>query len=224
MQDTDKTTNVWSHAFLIWKITFGRWAVAWAGLWEKGVWANSEQHFWVFFFNFSWAKKKNWKHCSVRTEKLHWKKLKIFFGKNFFFSEKPFFLGLCNYMEVRNRLLLAILCMQHILKYLILLWLILLTMYTYIFHGLIFKKNCSQCFHFKGQKLVLFFNSQLRVLVLTLKFLVLKKSLLLLPKLFFDFFLPLFYATFQCGRYNVFNFFFFFPKKSWKNHPKKLHT
>ena len=25
-----------------------------------------------------------------------------------------------------------------------------------IFHGLIFKKNCSQCFHFKGQKLVLF--------------------------------------------------------------------
>ena len=39
------------------------------------------------------------------------------------------------------------------------------------------------------------------------------------------FFLPFFYATFQCGRYNVFNFFFFFflPTKSWKNHPKKLH-
>ena len=36
--------------------------------------------------------------------------------------------------------------------------------------------------------------------------------------------LPFFYATFQCGRYNVFkNFFFFFlPTKSWKNLPQKL--
>ena len=25
------------------------WAVAWAGLWEKGVWADSEQLFWVVF-------------------------------------------------------------------------------------------------------------------------------------------------------------------------------
>ena len=49
MQDTDKRTDVWSRNFLIWKINFGLWAVAWAGLWEKGVWADSEQLFWVFF-------------------------------------------------------------------------------------------------------------------------------------------------------------------------------
>ena len=31
------------------------------------------------------------------------------------------------------------------------------------------------------------------------------------------------YATFQCGHYNVFKFFFFFfPTKSWKNLPQKL--
>ena len=40
MQDTDKRTDVWSRNFLIWKINFGLWAVAWAGLWEKRVWAN----------------------------------------------------------------------------------------------------------------------------------------------------------------------------------------
>ena len=49
MQDTDKRTDVWSRNFLIWEINFGLWAVAWAGLWEKGVWADSEQLFWVFF-------------------------------------------------------------------------------------------------------------------------------------------------------------------------------
>ena len=37
------------------------------------------------------------------------------------------------------------------------------------------------------------------------------------------YFLPFFYATFQCGRYNVFKFFLFFlTTKSWKNHSKKL--
>jgi hypothetical protein len=43
---------------MIWKIDFGLWAVAWAGPWEKGVWADSEQLFFGGFFNFSWAKKK----------------------------------------------------------------------------------------------------------------------------------------------------------------------
>ena len=33
---TDKRTDVWSQDFLIWKINFGLWAVAWAGQWEKG--------------------------------------------------------------------------------------------------------------------------------------------------------------------------------------------
>ena len=58
MQDTDKRTDVWSRNFLIWKINFGLWAVAWAGLWEKGVWANSEHHFWVVFSIFHGQKKK----------------------------------------------------------------------------------------------------------------------------------------------------------------------
>merc|ERR1712008_83004 len=37
----------------------------------------------------------------------------------------------------------------------------------------------------------------------------------ILPKNKKNFFLPFFYATFQCGRYNVFEFFFFFfcPQK-----------
>ena len=35
--------------------------------------------------------------------------------------------------------------------------------------------------------------------------------------------LPFFYASFQCGRYNVSKFYFFsLTTKSWKNHPKKL--
>ena len=43
-----------------------------------------------------------------------------------------------------------------------------------------------------------------RVLVLTLKFLALKKTWFFLCKKTFSKFLPLFYATFQCGRYNIF--------------------
>ena len=47
-----------------------------------------------------------------------------------------------------------------------------------------------------------------RVLVLTLKFLALKKTGFAPVKntsqIFFDFCLPLFYATFQCGPYNIF--------------------
>ena len=35
------------------------------------------------------------------------------------------------------------------------------------------------------------------------------------------FFLPFFYATFQCGRYNVFKFFFS-AHKNWKKPPKKV--
>ena len=40
---TDKRTDVWSQDFLIWEINFGLLAVAWAGLWEKMVWADYEQ-------------------------------------------------------------------------------------------------------------------------------------------------------------------------------------
>ena len=63
MQDTDKRTDVWSQNFLIWKINFGLWAVAWAGLWEKGVWVDSEQLFWLVFsiFHGQKIKKKNLK-------------------------------------------------------------------------------------------------------------------------------------------------------------------
>jgi hypothetical protein len=35
-RDTDKRTDVWSRDFIIWKINFGLWAMAWAGQWEKG--------------------------------------------------------------------------------------------------------------------------------------------------------------------------------------------
>ena len=48
--DTDKRTDVWSRNFMIWKINFGLWADAWARLWGKGIWADSEQLFWVFFY------------------------------------------------------------------------------------------------------------------------------------------------------------------------------
>jgi hypothetical protein len=43
---------------MIWEINFGLWAVAWAGPWEKGVWADSEQLFWVVFSIFHGQKKK----------------------------------------------------------------------------------------------------------------------------------------------------------------------
>ena len=55
---TDKRTDVWSRNFLIWEINFRLWAVAWAGPWEKGVWADSEQLFWVVFSIFHGQKKK----------------------------------------------------------------------------------------------------------------------------------------------------------------------
>ena len=31
LENTDKRTDVWSRNFMIWKINFGPWAVAWAG-------------------------------------------------------------------------------------------------------------------------------------------------------------------------------------------------
>ena len=86
IETTDKRTDVWSRNFLIWEINFGLWAVALAGPWEKGVWANSEQLFWVFFSLFRGQKnflKIFWKHYSVRTKKLHnnfKKKIWNFFG------------------------------------------------------------------------------------------------------------------------------------------------
>ena len=69
---TDKRTDVWSQNFLIWEINFGLWAVAWAGPWEKGVWADSEQLFWVFFSIFHGQKNSFeflFLHRSVHTEK-----------------------------------------------------------------------------------------------------------------------------------------------------------
>ena len=54
---TDKRTDVWSQNFLIWESIFGLWAVAWAGLWEKEVWADSEQLFGVVFSLFRGQKK-----------------------------------------------------------------------------------------------------------------------------------------------------------------------
>ena len=63
-------------------------------------------------------------------------------------------------------------------------------------------------------------------LLITVLFLALKK-LVFLKKKFFPkkniFFLPFFYATFQCGPYNVFKFFFFFfDHKKLKKPPSKV--
>ena len=68
---TDKRTDVWSRDFIIWKINFGLWAVAWAGLWNKRVWADYEQLFWAFFSIFHGEKKiilamKNWKNRQIK--------------------------------------------------------------------------------------------------------------------------------------------------------------
>jgi hypothetical protein len=89
--NTDKRTDVWSRDFIIWKINFGLWAVAWAGLWNKRVWADYEQLFWVFF-SISHGQKKRiliffFLHCSVRTEKLHKIRFK-FFQKKIFWTPK----------------------------------------------------------------------------------------------------------------------------------------
>ena len=43
LTSTDKRTDVWSRDFIIWKINSGQWAVVWAGLWNKRVWADYEQ-------------------------------------------------------------------------------------------------------------------------------------------------------------------------------------
>ena len=92
---TDKRTDVWSRDFIIWKINSGLWAVVQDGLWKKEVgqlWATFE----ACYFTFLWPKKYVkfcWKHHSVRTEKMHWKKKKnIFFSwEDFFFQKKHLF-------------------------------------------------------------------------------------------------------------------------------------
>jgi hypothetical protein len=88
---TDKRADVWSQDFIIWKINSGQWAVVWAELWNKRVWADYEQLLRPFLSLFR-------KHYSVCTEKL----LNTFFTKFFFFNflnpkkwkKQFFFLGL----------------------------------------------------------------------------------------------------------------------------------
>ena len=73
----DKRTDVWSRDFLIWKINFGLWAVAWAGLWNKRVWSLKT------------PKRPHWKVALKKGKNI------FFWGgrKNFFFR-KTIFLGL----------------------------------------------------------------------------------------------------------------------------------
>ena len=40
---TNKGTSVWSQDFIIWKFNSGLWAVDWARLWNKRVWADYKQ-------------------------------------------------------------------------------------------------------------------------------------------------------------------------------------
>ena len=94
---TNKRTDACWDIFMIWKINSG---LVWAAgpVLEKKVWGRLWATFEGVFFMFSWAKKRKfffWKNCSVRTEKLHRKKVKNFFflgGENFFFYVLLFFL------------------------------------------------------------------------------------------------------------------------------------
>ena len=74
--------------------------MVWAGLWNKRVWADYEQLLRPVFSLF-WGQnffiKFFWKNHSVRTEKLHRKKVKkkyFFWGRFFFFHKTLFVLGL----------------------------------------------------------------------------------------------------------------------------------
>ena len=58
---TNKRTDVWSRDFLLWKINFVLWAVAWAEKWEKRIWADYEQLLRPVFSLFRGQKKFNLK-------------------------------------------------------------------------------------------------------------------------------------------------------------------
>ena len=78
--------------FLIWEINFGLWAVAWAGPWEKGVWADSEQLFWVVFSIFHGQKKKKIENIVAPALKscIEKRLKKRFFWEEFFFQKNHF--------------------------------------------------------------------------------------------------------------------------------------
>ena len=108
---TDKRTDVWSQDFILWKINSGLWAVVWAGLWNKRVWADYEQLLRPVFSLFRGQKilkKSFWKHYSVRTEKLH----NTFFHNFFLYFLKPKKVKKIGFLGLKfewNRLLMAIL-------------------------------------------------------------------------------------------------------------------
>ena len=96
---TDKGTDVWSRDFIIWKINSELWAVVWAGLWNKRVWADYEQLLRPVLLSFYGQQinlKFFWKYFRVRTEKLQkkgkQKSKKVW--KVFFMGKEPVFLGL----------------------------------------------------------------------------------------------------------------------------------
>ena len=64
---------------------YGTGIEIWAGFGPVGItekkWADNEQVFRLFFSSFHGLKKQK-KHCSVRTKKLHKMKLDFFFLKN----------------------------------------------------------------------------------------------------------------------------------------------
>ena len=81
------------------KSILGCGPLVWAGLWNKRVWADCEQLLRPIFSLFRGQKNILiffWKHHSVRTEKLHRKKVKKIFlgGFSFFFQKNHFHLGL----------------------------------------------------------------------------------------------------------------------------------
>ena len=55
VQVTDKRTDVWSRDIIIWKINSELWALVWAGLWNKKVWADYEQLLRPVFLKLLWT-------------------------------------------------------------------------------------------------------------------------------------------------------------------------
>ena len=95
---TNKRTDACSRYLMIWKINSGLLAVAWAGLWKKGLgwlWATLEARF-LSLYGQKINSKFFWKYWRVRIEKLH--RIKVnksqnIFGKHFYGGKKPAFLS-----------------------------------------------------------------------------------------------------------------------------------
>ena len=108
---TDKETDESWEIFIIWKINFGLWAMGWAGLWKKKVWADYEQLLRPVFMG-KLLFILFWKYCRVHTEKLH--KIKVYKSQkllgSIFYSGKTSFFKAKN-LSVSTKTLWSVLCL-----------------------------------------------------------------------------------------------------------------